>query len=198
MAAKRTFAPELLADVQDRYENGDEPVASIAADLGVAVGTFYTYIKKQGWRRERAAMTLPPHLAAVAKVRASLAAVESADDDAPLPRSRENASAIATRLERALEKELRQIEHAQAGASRRKPDATEADRTARTLATLARTLKEVRRLRGDADPAGRNDDDDMPADIDEFRRDLARRIDAFVASWSDGDVLDPGGEPPQA
>jgi hypothetical protein len=36
------------------------------------------------------------------------------------------------------------------------------------------------------------DDDDMPADIDEFRLDLARRIDAFVASRTD--AADAGGD----
>jgi hypothetical protein len=63
---------------------------------------------------------------------------------------------------------------------------TDAERTARTLGLLTQTLQHLQRLRagraGEARPHDDDDDDDMPADIDEFRRDLARRIDAFVAS----------------
>lgn len=61
--------------------------------------------------------------------------------------------------------------------------------TARTLAVLAQTFAAVRRLRLLAEPApakpdeeGRPPDDELPEDIDEFRHELARRIDAFVAS----------------
>jgi hypothetical protein len=60
--------------------------------------------------------------------------------------------------------------------------------SARTLATLAQIVALLNRVRGgaptDTGPID-DDDDDMPADIDEFRRDLARRIDAFVASRTD-------------
>ena len=55
-------------------------------------------------------------------------------------------------------------------------------RRARTLAILTRTLHVLARLRGGATTQGLRHDDDIPADIDEFRRDLARRIDAFVAA----------------
>ena len=65
------------------------------------------------------------------------------------------------------------------------------ERAARTLANLTATLQKLSPLRGGvpltASHTG-NDYDDMPADLDEFRRDLARRIDAFVASRTD-----PGG-----
>jgi hypothetical protein len=68
--------------------------------------------------------------------------------------------------------------------------AADAERSARTLSVLTQTLQNLQRLRAaTASPQshiGSNDDDDMPADLDEFRRDLARRIDAFVASRTDG------------
>jgi hypothetical protein len=61
--------------------------------------------------------------------------------------------------------------------------------TVRTLSMLTQTLQLIQRLRASAALAAQNntkdnrhDDDDLPADIDAFRDELARRIDAFVAS----------------
>lgn len=74
--------------------------------------------------------------------------------------------------------------------------ATVSERSARTLATLTQTLRALRQMRNGAlpDTESLNDDsndrDDMPRDIDEFRRDLARRIDAFVASRTDASDVD--------
>ena len=60
------------------------------------------------------------------------------------------------------------------------------ERSARTLAILTQTLHALQRLRAGSLPEQETPhDDDMPRDIDEFRRDLARRIDAFVASRTD-------------
>jgi hypothetical protein len=62
----------------------------------------------------------------------------------------------------------------------------DAERTARTLSVLAETLSKLRRQRLAATPqAGSDHDNDMPADIDEFRNELARRIRAFIASRTD-------------
>jgi hypothetical protein len=71
--------------------------------------------------------------------------------------------------------------------------ATTSERNARTLATLTQTLHALQRLRVGSLPEQETlTDDDMPYDIDEFRRDLARRIDAFVASRTDAG--DAGGD----
>ncbi len=57
---------------------------------------------------------------------------------------------------------------------------------ARNLTMLIQAMRALKGMRGpaptDTGPTENDDDDDMPRDIDEFRRDLARRIDAFVAS----------------
>jgi hypothetical protein len=58
-----------------------------------------------------------------------------------------------------------------------------AGRTSRTLADLTATLERLHRLEIGAPQHERQDTyDDMPADLDEFRDELARRIRAFVAS----------------
>ncbi len=56
----------------------------------------------------------------------------------------------------------------------------EMEQTARTLATLMRTLRELNAALAQQPPQGR-DGDDEPIDIDAFRFELARRINAFVA-----------------
>jgi hypothetical protein len=69
----------------------------------------------------------------------------------------------------------------------------DAERTARTLSTLTETLQKLRRMQCALTGTGpeNNDHDDhdhadeLPLDIDEFRRELARRIDEFVASRAD-------------
>jgi hypothetical protein len=132
-----------------------------------------------GWAK-RSVPTIPsPHAQA------------SRDDDdrvgtapsAPLPTLPEAVPSAIERIERLVEKELAAEEavRAQLGPLPRLP--VDAERAARTLATLTQTLQALARLRCGLPPdGGFDDDDDMPRDIDEFRRDLARRIDAFVAS----------------
>jgi hypothetical protein len=108
------------------------------------------------------------------------------------------------RLERAVLAELATIEAMRAalGTLPQKPPG--AARTVRTLSMLTQTLQHLQRLRASEalaakPPAGNehdDDNDDMPRDLDEFRRDLARRIDAFVASRTDAGDAD--GDPTAA
>lgn len=123
--------------------------------------------------------------------------------DPPLSGEGEERAAPAPaidRIERLVEQELAAEEagRAQFGLLPRAPG--DAERCARTLAILTKTLHALARLRGVATEHGlRHDhDDDIPADIDEFRRDLARRIEAFLESReADGSADgDPGTPPP--
>lgn len=85
--------------------------------------------------------------------------------------------ALTQRVEQAIDRELSRIEAilAEGGGGAH----GEAERRARTLATLARTLKEVTRLRSEEKTKAA--DDDLPRDLDEFRRELSRRLDLLVA-----------------
>jgi hypothetical protein len=72
----------------------------------------------------------------------------------------------------------------------------DAERAARTLASIARTLRELSLMNDTGDEpeaATADDDDDIPRDLDEFRRELARRIDAFVDERTGGGLPDGGG-----
>jgi len=85
------------------------------------------------------------------------------------------------RFEKAVREELASVEATRARLKGLPRRPREAETTARTLSSLTETLQKLQRLRC-AVPFSGSDDDDMPADIDEFRKELARRIDAFVAS----------------
>ena len=95
------------------------------------------------------------------------------DTTAPLP-------SLLKRVSSAIERELTQIEVIVCGSHVLPRQRTEAERRARTLASLARTLREVMQLR-DREEKSREDDDTVPRDIDELRRQLAQRLDELVA-----------------
>jgi len=102
-------------------------------------------------------------------------AVDRLNDPPPAP-----LPALLARVSSAIERELTQIEIIICGAHVQSRQRSEAERRARTLASLARTLREVMLLR-EKDEKNREDDDTVPRDIGELRRKLAQRLDALVA-----------------
>jgi hypothetical protein len=82
----------------------------------------------------------------------------------------------------------RQVAEIEQRLGRDRPAAGERESDARMLAMLVKTLRELSALdEAHADSGAHNgtdpeDDDAVPRDIDEFRSELARRIEAFVRS----------------
>ena len=192
------YAPEVTESVIDQYLHTDKPVALIARDHEINERDV-TRIRHAAGVPARGARvrSLPPAMAALLETRALLRATGGGpSDDANPPPTPAPSPPLAPlvggesaidRIERLVAQELAAEEagRAQLGLLPRGPG--DAERCARTLAILTRTLQALARLRGGATEHGlRHDDDDMPADIDEFRNQLARRIDAFVASRTDG------------
>ncbi|MGM5034067.1 hypothetical protein [Tardiphaga sp. 803_E3_N1_3] len=178
--------------MRQRYEETDETQASIAADFGVHSKTLRTLAHKQGWklRKNRPPRDLPEairlNLLADQAVGGAASSEASCDPTmVPAPGAMAASLNIAARLEQALEKELRKVEALRNEFGNPAHRSIEAERTARTLATLTETLFKVRRLR-EPGQAGAIADDDMPADLDGFRHTLAQRMDAFVRSRADG------------
>lgn len=96
------------------------------------------------------------------------------EDPPPAP-----VTTLLTRVSRAIERELSQIEIIVGGQRVKPAQRTEAERRARTLASLARTLREVMQLRAGEEKTKR-DDDAVPRDLNELRAELARRLDRLV------------------
>jgi hypothetical protein len=64
------------------------------------------------------------------------------------------------------------------------PTPEEAERMARAVAGLTRTLRETMRLDAPPAPPEPTDDNTIPRDLDELRRELSRRLAALVAEQS--------------
>ncbi|MEJ0076001.1 MAG: hypothetical protein WDO17_11235 [Alphaproteobacteria bacterium] len=213
----RGFTPEAIADIRYRYEETDEPQSSIAADYGIHSKTLDRLAKSEGFklRKDRAKRDLPGDVRlakegeqAVRAVAVACIAEGTGEGEAYQAERRAGAVAparlsVADRLERAVEKELAAVELVRASlGSQPHFSSAEAERTARILERLTDTLWKVRRLRAPDMPGSVPDDfDDMPKDIDEFRRTLARRIEAFVRSRYGGGLPSAGeavgGAPPE-
>ncbi|ABE39210.1 conserved hypothetical protein [Rhodopseudomonas palustris BisB5] len=196
----RGYTPEALANAKHRYEETDELQDSIATDLRISRRTLDKLAKREGWklRKDRPPRELPQAL------RLEMVATEAlaeAATDPPLPESMTDdpegtpaAPSLAFRLEAAVEKELRKVEALRGAFGTPANRSIEAERIARTLATLTETLFKVRRLREAGASPLSAPDDEVPADADEFRRQLAHRIEALVRGRDDGGVPAAGGD----
>jgi hypothetical protein len=187
LARKITYTPELLAHARHRFEQTDDSVTGIALDLGLSREGFRNLAKREGWKRYvRPPRGLPASVEAARPEPATLP--QSADGDGIPPL----ADTIA-RLHRAVVEELSAIE-----VLRMQPrSARSFSNMTRTLVNLTETLQKLQRLQPDNVNPG-PDDDDMPADIDEFRNEIARRIEAFIAGWNDPDAARTGDVPSRA
>ena len=191
---------EALEYARQRYEKTDQPVRTIAHDVGTSRDKLYKIIRAERWRlrKDRPPRGLSEALKldiaateAENKVsEASPADASQAEDGGANADIPPNPNSIAARLEAELEKQLRQVESLRGYSAPRGKRSAEAERVARTLATLTETLFKVRRLRQPGNISGSNDDD-LPADPDAFRLALAERIEAFVRSWTNAAVSEP-------
>jgi len=126
-------------------------------------------------------------------------ATDNAADDACSMPDQPAATSMVARVSDAIERELSKIERIVGNPTRMLPaQRIETESRARVLASLARTLKEVMRLREQERGAGDDttkaaDDDAIPRDLDEFRRELSRRLEGLVA---DAAPLPAGGDEP--
>ena len=217
---------EAWAQIRHDYEHTDRPVEDICAEHGISSGTLRDRMRRWGWARRRppippagpsrlpAAQIEPalPTVAAFASVAPSLAAAPQVETAAPCAAPAPKLAAgddagacgegrdstITPRLQSAVARVLPAIEATVATLAAGATHPRELERAARVLAALTRTLRELNGLlsQRQAAAADADDDDDMPEDIDAFRLDLARRIDAFVAARTGKPDRDGGPQAP--
>jgi len=166
----RIFAPEALADARYRYEETSESVISIAKRLGIGERTLRSNIHKWNWRQRR------PADASAANAEAARAAVTPA---VVLSALELEAVQTAQTIQSTVQREVAVIGLivAKLGVS---TTSAEVERTARTLATLTRTLQEVLRLTTPHAASDESSNDRGPDDPDDFAKDLVRRMDEFA------------------
>ena len=196
--AKKTFTPEQIEAARLLYENPQTPLDEIAASLKITRRTLDARIAEWGWPPRAAS----PRNGGRARSKSSgrRAKRTSTARKRPKPDARlrpdttcrpvGSREALAVRVQRVVERELDAIDSILSvlGAA----NSTEAERSARTLASLARALKEVMRLAAPEQASEPDEDDPMPRDLDEFRRELARRIEALAAE-AEGQAPGDGG-----
>jgi hypothetical protein len=165
--------------VRHEYATTDKPVAQIARENGMSSSTMYYWL-------DGGPPTGPLHLE-------------------PIPRRKDGAVrsvrrrlltgdrvAIVQRIWRTAEAQVRDIED-RLIKSGQAPDDRERD--TRAMAVLVKAIRELSTLNeSTTDPAATTerarDDDEVPRDIDEFRRALAERIEAFVERRTGSRVAD--------
>ncbi|MCW5691140.1 MAG: hypothetical protein KIT48_02125 [Pseudolabrys sp.] len=190
VSVPKTYSTELLANGRHRYEQTDEPIAAIAADFRIHPGSLRRLAQRLGWVRFGMA---PKQLPVAARLLVQAEQLAAAHADAPASVSIE---AIA-RIEALVLKEIAELEAMRAQLHGVPHPMREAESTARTLTSLTDTLQKLQRLRlplmaaAQQPDAASHLDTTIPENIDDIRIDLARRIDAFIASRADaGDAQD--------
>ena len=180
MSPRIVIAPELIAEGKRLYEQTLTSMADIAALLGISPRTLECRVREWNWRRRRTSGRPVELLQAVRGAVAAVATDPAQPSEAgSAPVSPQRRMAIAKRIQGVVERHLAAVEKVLAVLGPDEP--AEAARTARTLAGLSRTLREVAALNEpEQAPPDEADDNSIPGDIDEFRNELARRINALI------------------
>jgi len=181
MAPTRKLVPrEKIAEAKHLYEQTLVPSTDIASLLGLSRSTFTSRVREWGWKKRKtgAQPSMRMHRSARGEL-AIVPATRPRKGAGEVPRSPEARIALAERIQTVAEREIAAVEQVLTilGTS----DASETEAAARTLASLARTLRELRQLDATMATPEPTDDEPVPRDIEELRRSLARKLDALVA-----------------
>ncbi|MBX6327228.1 MAG: hypothetical protein IRY89_01490 [Pseudolabrys sp.] len=205
-----TLTDDAWAHIRYAYEHTDQPIADICAAHGISSGTLRDRVRRWGWIRRRAPIPhhgppplphdqrslLPPigspvHSAITpsieAQAAADLAQINAAASERSTPPAGHGTKAIIPPLQNALERVLPAVETTLATLTAAQTPPYQTAQAVRVLGALTGTLRELNEmLRKHIDELL----DDIPEDIDEFRENLARRIEAFFETRGDEDFDD--------
>ena len=171
--------PEALAQAKHWYEDTGMPVEDIAKFLSIGETTFYNRLRTiWKWKKRNRRLA---DLDAVAEAGVPLAAIQ--EIAGPAKQTLEKISLI-DRVRSAVETEISKIEDVLRRVEGVHLRSSDAERAARTLATLVRTLKELTALEkpDDKREENRSEASDECRDLEEFRRSLAERLDRLRES----------------
>jgi hypothetical protein len=191
MRQRKHIPPALLNQLRYEYEETNTPIADLATRADMSKWTFHRCVRDLKWSMRvpgRGGFRHSTPLSTFAGKRAAAEAEKpgvTPNSAAPaLPSANPlDRSALAARIQRSIERELDAIERV---LDLLQPqNGNEAERAARTLAALARTLREVATLDTDTSAEADPDDDAGPRDMEEFRRELTRRMESIIAERTD-------------
>jgi hypothetical protein len=184
MVRKKELSPELVAEARCLYEQTLTPVKDIIAMVGLARSNFYYRIRDWGWhqrrRRGRNGSFELVHALTTSEVM-RLPPMETAVEDVA-PVSPQQRYVLALRIHEAAERQIAAVEKVLDALAPGKTD--EAERRARTLACISRTLQDLAALNqpDEVTPPDEADDDPVPSDIDELRNELARQPPGYLCA----------------
>lgn len=195
-----TYTAEFLAECRRRFEDTPESIASISRVCRISEQTVRRLAIKHGWVRYR---RRPVDLSDDVKLLRRAETLAARQGDVAARASDDTSAAMADTLDgllRAAQDQLadvRALRERMSGTPQSYSETNAITRALSNLTAVARELQRMQHAQGAAvSRSGVDDDDDMPTDIDEFRRDLAQRISAIMESWpddEDGDEEDPQG-----
>jgi hypothetical protein len=154
-----TLSQQAIEQAKLLYDAGVAPIAEVRAALRMSDKQFYAFRLAQGW-----------------PMRAS--PIKRAPQAPPAAMRRAPSKSLIARLEHAVEREFERAEDAL-----RKGGPKSMEASARILASLVRSLAELKRMTRDAASAPRDaEEDDSGADepprrLAELRAELARRLE---------------------
>lgn len=169
--------PEKIAHARHLYENTELPVIDIAIFLGIGQTTLLNRVKLWGWKPRK------NKLAALDEAAKNEPAAEKIRRAARPARKKLEKMSLLARVRGAVESEIVAIENVLQRVESVQLRSSDAERAARTLATLVRTLKELTALEkpDDKREASESEASDECRDLEEFRRSLAERLDRLRA-----------------
>lgn len=181
MAFTRKLMPrDNVAEARQLYENTLVPVKDIAALLGFSRNTLLRRIEEWGWKKRQQGSLDLTRLGRDSRGRArAVRQARPRKGSGEPPQSEAERKTLAERIQAVAEREIAAVEQiikALAGS-----DQVQAESAARTLACLARTLRELVQLDVTTTHPEPNHDESIPRDLDELRRSLARKLEALIA-----------------
>jgi len=178
MAKFIVLPPEKIAEVRKLYEGTDVTVRDLASICGLGTTTFMRRVKLWGWKRRRLRLNDYDD--------AAKAEVDSIREVAAPAIAVAESETLIDRVRSAVEREIVAIAAVLSRVEGARLRSADAERAARTLATLVKTLREVAALQRDEKPEdekGEGSEDEF-RDIEEFRAELAERLDRLRRSRS--------------
>lgn len=178
MPPRIEISPEMLAECKFLYEETLTPIAEICRRMSFSRTAFYARRDEGGWVRRRYC-SLPgnPGLLQAPASEPPPAESNGPDDGAA---TRAPPAALAIRVYDAVQRQMDAIESIQR--TLRPTHEIQSERTVRILAALNRALREIAMISKTDETTFSNatDTDPVPNDLEQFRRELARRIKGLV------------------
>ena len=186
MPAWKDVPPELIAECRYLYEETLTPTHEIGARMGLSRTAFYLRVQRWNWQPRRYRHSLAEDFSIASKPDAQSTlqgtmAVSPMDEAAADKVSPEQRPPVATRVSEIVHGQLDLIACIQKQAWPAQP--AQAERSARIAALINRSVVEIIAATKSDDEASSDeaDDDALPSDPDELRRELAQRIRQFIA-----------------